>query len=204
MIEADRYNEIVPVPRGGVSFPLELRPPPGFRVDDPATWPRAPGRLEFVGGRLLFMPPCGDDQQDVSASVMGVLEPWSADHPEFVVGGNEAGMLLAGEVRGADGAVWRRDALGSRRGGYRRVSPLLVAEVAGEDEGEEVLRAKARWYFEHGVKVVWLVLPQPREVLVLQPEGESRHRSGERLPAHPELPGLAPEVDRLFRQLGAH
>lgn len=150
------------------------------------------------------MPPCGDDQQEVSASVMGVLEPWSIEHPEFVVSGNEAGMLLAGEVRGADGAVWRREALGPRRGGYRRVPPLLAAEVAGDDEGEEVLRAKARWYFEHGVKVVWLVFPQSREVIVLRSDGESRHRSGERLPADPELPDLAPEVDRLFRQLGEH
>jgi len=29
-----------------------------------------------------------------------------------------------------------------------------------------------------------------------------RHGSGDRLPAHPALPGLEPPVDRFFRQLG--
>lgn len=131
-----------------------------------------------------------------------MLEPWSVGHPEFVVGGNEAGILLAGEVRGADGAVWRRDTLGPRTGGYRHVPPILAVEVAGEDEGEDTLRAKARWYFEHGVLVVWLVLEDTREVVVLRPDGEGRHRAGEKLSAHPELPGLTPEVDGFFRHLG--
>lgn len=30
---------------------------------------------------------------------------------------------------------------------------------------------------------------------------ETRHGMGERLPAHPELPGLEPEVAGLFRQV---
>jgi hypothetical protein len=37
---------------------------------------------------------------------------------------------------------------------------------------------------------------------VVTPGGETRHRGGERLPAHPALPGLGPAVDRFFRQLG--
>ena len=51
-------TESIPVP-GSVRFPVELTPPEGF---DPArleTWPRVEGRLEWVEGRLLYMPPCG-------------------------------------------------------------------------------------------------------------------------------------------------
>src|SRR5438128_9527336 len=36
-----------------------LGPPEGFRPEEPASWPRIDGRLEWVGGRLLYMPPCG-------------------------------------------------------------------------------------------------------------------------------------------------
>jgi hypothetical protein len=39
---------------------------------DPAhaeRWPAVAGRLEFVGGRLLFMPPCGELQQQTAIDV---------------------------------------------------------------------------------------------------------------------------------------
>lgn len=57
---------------------------------------------------------------------------------------------------------------------------------------ERELRAKARWYLAQGVGVVWLVLPGSREIVVVRPDGESRHGAGDRLPEDPRLPGLAP------------
>jgi Uma2 family endonuclease len=186
--------------RSGVRFPVELRPT-GLDPQEPGTWPRVEGRLELVGGRLLYMPPCGDIQQDVAMDVALVLRRWADEQPEFVVGGNEAGMYLAGDVRGADAAVWRRASLGARTGKYRPVPPVLAVEVAGEDEGEPELREKARWYLAHGVAVVWLVLPDTREVVVITAQGDSRHGKGERLPRHPELPSLEPPVDRFFVQI---
>src|SRR5947208_7848377 len=78
----------IPVP-GTVRFPVELTPPDGF---DPArleTWPRVEGRLEWVGGRLLYMPPCGDRQQYTVADVVATLIIWVRAHPEFAVGTNE-------------------------------------------------------------------------------------------------------------------
>src|SRR5215470_943534 len=134
-------DELVPVPRSAV-WPIELRPPPGFRPDVQATWPDIPGRLEYVGGRLLYMPPCGDVQQETTASVSGVLWNWVRTHPDFVVGGNEAGMILGGDTRAADGAIWLKSDVRPLTGGYRRVPPLLAVEVAGRDEGEAMLRDK--------------------------------------------------------------
>src|SRR5206468_11834466 len=99
-----------------------------------------------VDGKLLYMPPCGLEQQGVTLSVVGVLDVWGVDHPDFFVGGNEAGMLLEGDTRGAEGAVWRREALGPITRTYARVPPILAVEVAGREEGERELRAKAAWY----------------------------------------------------------
>lgn len=196
------HEDDVRLPRADVRFPVELRPPPGMRVEDPETWPRVQGRVEFVGGRLLFMPPCGDVQQDVAVDVVLVLGAWCAPRADFVLGGNEAGMLLGGEVRGADAAVWRRSDLGPRTGGFRRVPPVLAVEVAGQDEGEPELRQKARWYLDHGVTLVWVVLPDTREVLVIETARESRYGWGAEVPACPDLPGLGPRVEDLFRQIG--
>ena len=197
---AEPYPETILVP-ASVRFPVELEPPEGFRPEEPASWPRIDGRLEWVGGRLLYMPPCGGIQQGVSVSVVGILDRWHDDHPDFFVGGNEAGMILGKDVRGTEGAVWRRDAVFPLTGGYMRVPPILAIEVGGREEGEPELRAKAQWYLGHGVAVVWLVLPKTRDVVVVTASGETRHAVGDRLPPHPALPGLEPAVERFFRQL---
>ncbi len=184
-----------------VRYPVELRPPPGFRPDAPETWPRIPGRLEWVGGRLLLMPLCGDVQQSVASDVTFVLMTWARARTEFVVGSNEAGMILEGDARGAEAAVWRVDSLGALTGGFRWVAPILAVEVTGRDEAEAELREKAAWYLARGVSVVWIVLTDSAEVVCLMPDGDLRLRSGERLPAHPALPGLEPMVDDFFCQV---
>lgn len=184
----------------GVRFPVELRAE-GFTPEEPSTWPSLEGRLEWVGGRLLYMPPCADYQQDVAMDVAFVLRSWSEAHPEFVVGGNEAGMKLGGDVRAADVAVWRADAAVPRSGRVRAVPPVLAVEVSGEDEAEQALRDKAGWYLRHGVSVVWLVFPDTREVLVLSASGEARLVMGQTFPPDERLPNLEPAVAQLFAQL---
>ena len=183
-------------------FPIELEPPADFQVDDPGTWPHIAGRLEYVDGRLLWMPPCGLSQQLVAVNVTGLLRDWRRNHREFLVGGNEAGLLFGTDARGAEAAVWRRDMLGSTdTDAFVSVPPILVVEVGGREEGERTLRAKARWYLARRVHVVWIVLPRTRRVLVMTNDGETRHAKGDLLPSHPELPDLTPIVDQFFEQL---
>jgi Uma2 family endonuclease len=110
-------------------------------------------------------------------------------------------MLLGGDVRAADAAMWRRDQLGEYSGGYRRVAPVLAVEIAGRDDGEQKLRDKANWYLDHGVQTVWLVLPDDRRVVVLSIRGETQHRGANALPRDPALVGLRPRAAEFFRQL---
>lgn len=184
----------------GVRFPVELRAE-GVNPSQPSTWPAIDGRLEYVGGRLLYMPPCADTQQDVAVDTAYVLRSWSEHSPAFIVGGNEAGMKLGGDVRAADVAVWRAIDVGERSGRLRSVPPILAVEIAGEDEEERVLQEKARWYLEHGVSWVWLVLPETREVVVIGAAYAERFARGARLPATDSLPGLEPEVAKFFAQI---
>jgi Uma2 family endonuclease len=78
----------------------------------------------------------------------------------------------------------------------RRSEPLGV-------EDEDMLRDKARWYLGAGVQLVWIVLPERREVVVISATEERRCRAGEALPPHPALPGLTPSVDEFFIQISA-
>jgi len=192
-------DDAVLLRRTGVRFPVELRPA-GFRADELSTWPIVEGRLEWVEGRLLYMPPCADLQQDVAVDVVHLLRTWSEHQPGFVVGGNEAGMKLGDDIRAADAALWLRADVGPSIGRLRQKPPLLAVEVAGQDEDEQVLRDKARWYLSHGVGIVWLVLPTARQVVVLNENGESRHSYGERLAEDPRLSGLTPLVEQFFTQ----
>ncbi|HKE15361.1 MAG TPA: Uma2 family endonuclease [Kofleriaceae bacterium] len=201
MVATRPYEDTIQVP-GAVRFPVELELPDGF---DPArleTWPVVEGRLEFVEGRLRYMPPCGDMQQDTVTDVVIVLGAWVRARPgEFVLGTNEAGMRLRGATRAADAAVWRRPDAEPRTGGLRTSPPVLAVEVAGRHEPEDALQDKAQWYLRAGVEIVWIVLPEQREVIVVTPSGRARHQSGERVPESAALPDLAPAVDDFFVQL---
>lgn len=194
---ANAFVDLTVVPRNAVRFPLAMPAPDGFVVDHPETWPDVPGRLEYVAGRLLFLPPCGAIQQRVAVDVTIELGNWRRAHPEFLVGGNEAGMLLGGEVRGADVAIWH--AAGAAQRGFARVPPILAVEVVGEDDDLDTLLEKAKWYFEHGVALVWIVDASTRSVHVVTGEGRAEVR--DRLPESTLLPGLSPLVADFFRQV---
>jgi Uma2 family endonuclease len=206
MSRAELYEETLVVPRA-VRFPVELIPPPGFDPERSETWPVVDGRLEYVDGRLLYMPPCGEMQQFTVADTVGILLAWVRLHPDFLLGTNEAGMRLGEATRGADAAVWRRDSIGAVGKGFARVPPVLAVEVAGAENEEtaQSLREKSKWYHDQGVRTVWIVLPESREVLVITSAGECRYRLGEALRPDPSLPDLAPMVEEFFVQLrGEH
>jgi Uma2 family endonuclease len=202
MAAIGHYDETIALPRA-VRFPVAMIPPSGFNEERLETWPSLAGRLEYVNGRLLYMPPCGDLEQDTVTDVVITLGAWTRMHQGFVLGTNEAGMRLAGSTRAADAAIWRRADLGPYVGGLRRAAPILAVEVAGPNDGEpeEVLRDKARWYLGVGVEVVWIVLPESREVVVMTPTSDRRYAAGEALPLHSGLPELAAKVDDLFQQI---
>jgi Uma2 family endonuclease len=197
----NRYEDITFVPRVGIVLPLELPAPEGFVPDRVETWPVVQGRLEYVQGRLLFMPPCGDDQQKTVADITTEVCSWGRARAGFDVGTNEAGMVLGGEVRGADVAVWRSAEAGPGTGGFLRVPPVLAVEVTGKDESVGDLLEKARWYLDRGVQVVWIADPRARVVRIVTRDGDTEVGKGERLPAHAALPGLQPRVDDLFLQV---
>jgi Uma2 family endonuclease len=197
--DQDRDPEVIELPR--VVFPVELEPPQGFEPEQAATWPRVVGRLEWVEGRLLFMPPSGRDQSQTVSDVVAVLVAWAHDNPEVSVGSNETGMKLGDDVRAADAAVWRTTDLPEQPDMLPRKPPLLAVEVAGRDDTEDALREKAAWYRDHGVPTVWILFPASREVLVVDAEATRRFRGGDRLAAPSRMDGLTPDVASLFRQV---
>ncbi|MBL8936924.1 MAG: hypothetical protein JNM69_20355 [Archangium sp.] len=195
-MSAEAYEDFIPVPRAArLKLPLAIDRPEGFVVSAPESWPHVQGRLEFYDRRLWFIPPCGDEQQDVAVSVVSALHGWARKSGAYVVGGNEAGILIDGEARGADAAVRLRTSLPPRTGRFRTCPGR---RSCGLDEDEADLRRKAQWYFANGVKL----LPRTREVVVLTKGGRTRRvKNGDAIPPTPLLPGLSMRARDCFDQL---
>jgi len=109
---------------------------------------------------------------------------------------------LGGEVRAADAALWLRATLGDPSHRLPRVAPILAIEIAGRDEDRAFLGEKAQWYLDHGVEVVWLLYPGERSVQIVDQRGSADIGPGGSIPEDPRLPGLAPALENLFRQIG--
>jgi hypothetical protein len=73
--------------------------------------------------------------------------------------------------------------------------------VAGADEPEAQLVDKAGWYLSVGVPVVWIALPDSREVLVVTAQGTRRSAGAQLLPDHPDLPDLRVTAGDCFLQI---
>lgn len=203
MATYEDYEVMLPVPKSA-RLPIELEPPDGFVPRDLRTWPQVEGRLEYVDGRLLYMPPCGELQALLSARVVFLLARWGEGRASFDVGGNEAGLFVGRDVRGADALVWARvNHSAPRTYQIPEGTPLLAVEVAGSSDAEDesALLRKGRAYLKQGVKTVWLVLPETREVVVLRGDRTRRFERGDALPTPPELPALTVAVDELFAVL---
>ena len=69
-------------------------------------------------------------QRVVAVDVTTDLNLWCRATPGFEVGGNEAGMKLGDEIRGADGAIWRKSTE-PKTHAFARTPPLLAVEIMG-------------------------------------------------------------------------
>jgi len=79
------------------------------------------------------------------------------------------------------------------------MAPDLAVEILSPDDGFEKVMGKVDAYLQRGVKLVWLVLPSAREVLVCTSQG--KHSVRDRLTAPEMLPGFEMPVAEIFEGL---
>ncbi|MGQ9910316.1 MAG: Uma2 family endonuclease, partial [Candidatus Flexifilum sp.] len=86
----------------------------------------------------------------------------------------------------------------SRRGSVPRL-PDLAVEVKSPANTLSELREKAHYYLSHGTRIVWLVLPAKRLVIVLTPTGEDILDAADTLTGGDVLPGFTLPVAEIFQ-----
>lgn len=79
--------------------------------------------------------------------------------------------------------------------------PDLAIEIKSPDDTFKQMRATARYYIAHGVKLVWLVFPEQRVIEVYTPDDEFVLGEDEILTGGDVLPGFSLNVRDLFKNI---
>lgn len=129
------------------------------------------GRWELINGELVEMSPAGDDHGAYGAAIIIHLGGYVFSRRLGRVYNADTGFVIPGDspaVRMPDVAFVRADRLPADRDRTRfvRVVPDFAVEVISPSEsGGEVL-AKVVMWLEAGVRLLWLVDPAAKTVLV--------------------------------------
>ena len=128
-------------------------------------------RYELVGGELREMVPAGARHGDV-AMTLGIL---LGQH----VRAERLGRVLAAEtgfrisrdpdtVRAPDVSFVSRERVppGGPPDGYWELAPDLAVEVVSPNDTAAEVQSKAQMWLESGVRLVWVVYPDTRSVVV--------------------------------------
>ncbi|HWE64140.1 MAG TPA: Uma2 family endonuclease [Chloroflexota bacterium] len=134
---------------------------------------------ELVEGRVVRMPPPGPDHGHTEWSIAHPLGAYVEAHGLGAIYVGEAGWDLtrSGErkdtVLASDVAVVRAERLplpAPRRGKtYRPLAPDLVVEIASPTQYRPDLADKAQHWLDRGVRLVWVIWPDRRELDVWTP-----------------------------------
>lgn len=140
---------------------------------------------ELVEGRVLRMPPPGPDHGRIESKLDFLLRDHLTAHGLGETYAGETGWDLTrrGErketVLASDVAVVRAERLPlppPRRGKtYRAIAPDLVVEIASPTQYRPDMGDKAQQWLDRGVRLVWVVWPDRREVDVWTPGAAEPH-----------------------------
>lgn len=156
---------------------------------------------ELVRGVIVREPRPRSLHGEVQVEIAYHLKAWARTRGASVT--TESGYILAEEpatVRGPDVAVVveRRSSEG-QPGGWVRGAPDVAVEILSPSDTSSAMHQKTLEYLEAGARLVWIVDPGARTVMVYRPDGSARLvRAHEVLDGENVLPGFAVTVAELF------
>jgi Uma2 family endonuclease len=139
--------------------------------------PREGGKMELVRGKVVTMPPVGEDHGGRASDLNIALRAFVDEHRLGLVL-IEVGFLLARNpdlVRAPDVAFIAGDRLAPDRDRSRYIdaAPTLAVEIVSPWDRETDVAAKVAEYLAAGTERVWVVRPRPRTVTVHRPAGDA-------------------------------
>ncbi len=164
-----------------------------------------PGKIEVVDGEIITMPPPGRKQGRVGARVIHLLLSFVEEKGLGEVFG-ETTYVLEGEpghirrMRAPDVSFVAKANLpaGQDDGGYFYQPPDLAVEIVSPTERAGDVMRKVNDYLRAGTRLIWIVYPETRQVVVHTPQGATIYGEEQALDGGDLLPGLSVSVAALF------
>ena len=130
------------------------------------------GRWELIDGELVEMSPSAEESSNISATMTILIGQFVRAHRLGRMYTPEGGFVLFPDrdiVRAPDVAFVRaeRAPQGMARKHFARLAPDLVVEVLSPSDRAGDVLSKIEMYRDAGVRLIWVVDPEPRTVTVL-------------------------------------
>jgi Uma2 family endonuclease len=170
-----------------------------FRMPNPPDG----SKQELVRGEIVTMPPPGFRHGVRQGQAYWLLRNFAMTQRLGRVTVESGVVTERGPdtVRGPDVAYWSYERLPADQEpeGYPDVAADLCAEVLSPSDRPGKMREKVREYFTRGVRMVWLIDPEDRNVWVYRSADEARVlHEGATLSGEDVLPGFTCRVADLF------
>lgn len=157
---------------------------------------------ELVNGRILQMPPPGDEHGSVQLLIGAALLAFVSIHKLGRVRA-EVGIYVSrvpDTVRAPDAVFISNERYAQKEtSAFLDIAPDLVVEVLSPGNTWEEMTQKMREYFAIGVRLVWIVSPSSRAVFAYRSLTDVREFAAtDELPGDDVLPGFSVPVASLF------
>lgn len=173
-------------------------------VDDYRALPEGPPHYQLIQGRLLMSPSPNRYHQDVCRNLLVLLQNFLDDHPLGVVYQSPSDVYLTSYdayqpdlyfVSNANAAILSPQGAAG--------APELVIEVLSQGTAHYDRELKRKIYAQAGVKELWLIDPEAKEIQVhqLNPPADKTPtlHGGDASFETPLLPGLLISAREVFK-----
>jgi len=174
-----------------------------FTIEEFQNLPDDGVRRELVRGEVRELTPTNLRHLIVRHRIEWLLANFVHEHDLGIVGG-EAGFVLAADpptVLAPDIVFIRHDRVpvDEELDGFGRLAPDLAVEVVSPSNSALEMLDKTAIYLESGVRLVWIVDPVRKSIVVHHPDRTARtFVSGETIDGGDGLPGFAMAVADAF------
>ena len=161
-------------------------------------------RYELVRGVPVEMSLTGMLHQIIAATVVAKL--WAhvnANHLGYV-GSSEGGYILARNpdiIRAADASfiAFEHVPKSGLQDGFFPVPPDLAVEVVSPNDRADAIMEKTEEYLQAGVRLIWMIYPKQRKVLVYRLNGTVQSLTGDDMISGEDvLPGFTLPLNELW------
>jgi len=161
---------------------------------------------ELERGVIVEMSRPGKRHGVICANVARILGNYVASRKQGYVCANDTGVIVERKpdtVRGPDVIVFEDGGdTEDVEEGYGEQPPLLAIEVLSPNDTHGKVMRRVREQFRFGTKVVWILDPDARNVIVHFPGGDAVVEEEEELTAEDILPAFRCRVAEFFNRPG--